>query len=59
MIIKNVKFTFIDSKYKSGPYLEFLDFLEVPSADYDDIVLEIQKSHPEYNNIKVMSFIKS
>ena len=59
MKIKNVKFTFIDSKYESGPYLEFLDFLEVPSADYDDIVLEIQKSHPEYNNIKVMSFIKS
>ena len=59
MKIKNVKFTFIDSKYESGPYLEFLDFLEVPSVDYDDIVQEILKSHPEYNNIKVMSFVKS
>ena len=59
MKIKNVKFTFIDSKYKSGPYLEFLDFLEVPSVDYDDIVQEILKSHPEYNNIKIMSFVKS
>ena len=59
MKIKNVKFTFIDSKYESGPYLEFLDFLEVPSVDYDDIVQEILKSHPEYDNIKVMSFVKS
>lgn len=59
MIIKNVKFTYIDNKYKSGPYLDFLDFLEVPSAGYDDIVKEILKSNPEYNNIKVMSFIKS
>ena len=59
MKIKNVKFTFIDSKYESGPYLEFLDFLEVPSVDYDDIVQEILKSHPEYNNIKIMSFVKS
>jgi hypothetical protein len=59
MKIKNVKFTFIDSKYESGPYLEFLDFLEVPSVDYDDIVQEIQKSHPEYNTIKIMSFVKS
>ena len=59
MIIKNVKFTFIDSKYKLGPYLDFLDFLEVSSADYDDIVQEILKSHPEYDNIKVMSFVKS
>jgi hypothetical protein len=59
MIIKNVKFTYIDNKYKLGPYLDFLDFLEVPSAGYDDIVKEILKSHPEYNNIKVMSFIKS
>ena len=59
MKIKNIKFTFIDSKYESGPYLEFLDFLEVPSVDYDDIVQEIQKSHPEYNTIKIMSFVKS
>ena len=59
MKIKNVKFTFIDSKYESGPYLEFLDFLEVPSVDYDDIVQEIQKSHPKYNTIKIMSFVKS
>ena len=59
MIIKNVKFTYIDNKYKSGPYLDFLDFLEVPSVDYDDIVQEIQKSHPEYNTIKIMSFVKS
>ena len=59
MIIKNVKFTFIDSKYKSGPYLDFMDILEVPAADYDDIVQEILKSHPEYDNIKVMSFVKS
>lgn len=59
MIIKNVKFSYKDNKYKLGPYIDFLEVLNVSSTDYDDIVRGIQKKHPEYENIKVMSFIKS
>jgi len=56
MKIKNIKFSYIDSKYKLGPYLDYLEFLDVPSINYDDIVEEIQKSHPDYESIQLMSF---
>ncbi len=56
MIIKNVKFSYVDSKYKFGPYFEFLAELEVPSTDYDCIVSVIQEAHPEYEQVELMSF---
>ncbi len=56
MIIKNVKFSYVDSKYKLGPYVEFFAELEVPSADYECIVGIIRKAHPEYEQVKLMSY---
>ncbi len=58
MKIKNVKFSYVESKYKLGPYVEFLAELEVPSTDYSCIVSVIEESHPEYEQVEIMSFYK-
>lgn len=58
MIIKDVKYSYIDRKYKLGPYIEFISELEVSSTDYDYIVSVIQKAHPEYEQIKIMCFTR-
>jgi hypothetical protein len=56
MIIKEVKYSYIDRKYKLGPYVEFISELEVPSADYDCIVNVIQKAHPECEQIRLLRY---
>jgi hypothetical protein len=58
MIIKDVKFSYVDRKYKLGPYIDFISELEVPSTEYYEIVKTIQKQHPDYEQVKVMSFTK-
>ena len=58
MIIKEVKFSFVYSEYKIGPYVDFIAELEVPSLDYDSIVNVIQKIYPEYEQIKLLSLIE-
>ncbi len=58
MIIKELKFTYVDKKFKFGPYVDFCGELEVPSTEYEDIVSTIHKLHPEYEQVKVMSFTK-
>lgn len=58
MIIKDIKFSYIDRKYRLGPYIEFLRKLDVPSFDYDEIVKVIQDKHPEYDMVKVISYRK-
>ena len=57
-IIKNIKFSYLDKKYKFGPYIEFISELEVPSLKYEDIVTAIHMAHPEFEDVKVMSFSK-
>lgn len=52
MRIKDVKFSYLDRKY--GLVAE----LDVASPDYDSIVSAIQDRHPEYEQVKVMSFRK-
>ncbi len=59
MKIKNVKFSYCDRKFGLGPYLEWFAELEVPSSDYDSIVNEIQLKHPEFKDIRIMSFSKN
>lgn len=56
MTIKNVKFSYIDRKYKLGPYVEFVAKLKVPSYDYDCIVNVIQEAHPECEQIRLLSY---
>ena len=58
MKIKNVKFSYCDRKFGLSQYLEWYDVLEVPDIDYDSIVNVIQLNHPEYKDVKVMSFNK-
>jgi hypothetical protein len=58
MIIKEVKFSYVDKKFKLGPYVDFCGELEAPSTEYEDIVSTIHKLHPEYEQVKVMSFTK-
>jgi hypothetical protein len=58
MIIKNVKYSFVDRKYKLGPYVDFFDELEVPSLDYDSIVKVIQDAYPEYEQVELMSYTR-
>lgn len=59
MKIKNVKFSYCDRKFGLGPYLEWFAELEVPASDYDSIVNVIQLKHPEYKDVRIMSFSKN
>ena len=43
-------------KYQLGPFVDFVDELEVPSVEYDDVVGVLKEKYPEFDNIKVMSF---
>jgi hypothetical protein len=56
MTVKNVKYSFYDSKYQLGPFVEFEAELEVPSFEYDDVVEVLKKKFPKLSGIKVMSF---
>ncbi len=56
MIIKNVKFSYVNMKHRIGPYVEFYAELEVPSTDYDSIVSVIKEAHPEYGQVKIIRF---
>lgn len=58
MIIKDVKYSYVDRKYKLGPYIDFIGELDVPSTEYYEIVRTIQQQHPDYEQVKVMSFTK-
>ena len=58
MIIKEVEFSYIEPKFKMGPYIEFIGELDVPSLQYDDIVKVIEESNPNYVDVKLMSFMK-
>lgn len=57
-IIKNIKFSYFDKKYKLGPYIDFIAEMEVPTLEYEDIVETLKKRHPDYEDVKVMSFSK-
>lgn len=59
MIIKEVKFTYFESKYRMGPYIEFISELDVPTLKYDDIVKAIEVFNPSYVNVRLMSFSHS
>lgn len=56
MIIFNVKFSFMDRRFHSGPYIDFLTELETRSTEYDHIIAAIQKSRKDAESIKLMSF---
>ena len=56
MKIRNVKYTYLDGKYKLGPYMDFYAELEVVDAGYDSVVRSICQLHPEYEEVRVMSF---
>ncbi len=58
MKIKNVKFSYVDSTYKLGPYVDFIDEIDVPSLDYNSIADVLQNEHPEFEQISIMSFSK-
>ena len=60
MKVKNVKYSFIDSKYHElGPFVDFLAELEVPSFEYEDVVEVLKKKFPNLEDIKIMSFTRS
>ena len=56
MIIKEIKFTYVDRKYNTGPFIEFFSELEVPAMEYEAIIKVIQQKCPEYVDINLMSF---
>ena len=58
MIITEVEFSYIEPKYRLGPYIEFISDLDVPSLEYDDIVKAIEDSNPNYVDVRLMSFRK-
>ena len=56
MTAKDIKYSFYDSKYQMGPFVDFEAELEVPSFEYDDVVEALKKKYPKLSDIKVMSF---
>jgi len=58
MTIYNVKFSFMDKRFHSGPYIDFLPELETRSTEYDQIVSAIQESKKGAESIKLMSFTR-
>ena len=56
--IRNIQFSYFDKKFGIGPFIDFIDEMDVPSIEYEDVVSTLQKDHPECENIKVMSFSK-
>ena len=58
MTIYNVKFSFMDRRFHSGPYIDFLPELHTNSTEYDQIVAAIQESKKNAECIKLMSFSK-
>ena len=56
MTVKDIKYSYLDSKYQLGPFVEFEAELEVPSFEYDDVVEVLKKKFPKLSGIKVMSF---
>ena len=56
MVIKNVKFSYFNKRSQIGPYIDFIEKLEVPSLNTDSIVNIIQEFHPEYEQIRVIRF---
>ena len=58
MTIYNVKFSFMDKRFHSGPYIDFLPELETRSTEYNQIVSAIQESKKDAESIKLMSFTR-
>jgi len=58
MTIFNVKFSFIDKRFHSGPYIDFLPQLETRSTEYEQIVAAIQESKKNAECVKLMSFTR-
>ena len=56
MIIQEIKFTYVDKKYNTEPFIDFFAELEVPTLEYDAIIKVIQQKRLEYGDINVMSF---
>ena len=59
MKIKEVNFSYVDRSFPIGTYLGSCSELEVESDNYDDIVDAIQRTYPDYDDVKLMSFRKS
>jgi hypothetical protein len=59
MIIKEVNFSYVDRTFPIGTYLGSCNELEVKSDSYDDIVDAIERTYPDYDDVKLMSFRNS
>ena len=55
--IKNIKFSFLDAKYD----IEAIDIqpvVNVVQPDYENVLQTIQKLHPDYRDIRIISYTK-
>jgi hypothetical protein len=59
MKIKEVNFSYVDRSFPIGTYLGSCKELEVMSDSYDDIVDALERTYPDYDDVKLMSFRKS
>lgn len=49
----------MDRSFPIGTYLGYCNELEVKNDNYDDIVDALQRTYPDYDDVKLMSFRKS
>lgn len=55
MILKNIKFTYKDAKYDME-IVDFIPIIQVTTAEYDNVLNSVKTKHPEYRDIRIISF---
>ena len=58
MVIRKIKFSYVDSKTKIGPYIDFITQLTVADTNYDTIVAAITKMRKDIEIVQLISISK-
>lgn len=58
MVIRKIKFSYVDRKTKMGPYIDFITQLTVADTNYDTIVAAITKMRKDIEIVQLISISK-
>ena len=58
MVIRKIKFSYVDRKTKIGPYIDFITQLTVADTNYDTIVAAITKMRKDIEIVQLISISK-
>ena len=58
MVIRKIKFSYVDRKTIIGPYIDFITQLTVADTNYDTIVAAITKMRKDIEIVQLISISK-